>query len=85
MVLGATDHGEQPFAGLPPVPRVEWDKQTLLGHQREMLGLYVSDHPLMGLEHVVMLPAMLAAMLLRPAEYTACHVQRRRSHAAIAA
>ena len=31
----------------------EWDKQTLLGHEREMLGLYVSDHPLLGLEHVL--------------------------------
>jgi len=26
---------------------------TLLGHEREMLGLYVSDHPLMGLEHLL--------------------------------
>ncbi|WP_244242336.1 OB-fold nucleic acid binding domain-containing protein [Nocardioides seonyuensis] len=26
---------------------------TLLGHEREMLGLYVSDHPLLGLEHVL--------------------------------
>ena len=31
----------------------EWDKTTLLGHEREMLGLYVSDHPLLGLEHVL--------------------------------
>ncbi len=31
----------------------EWDKMTLLGHEREMLGLYVSDHPLNGLEHVL--------------------------------
>ncbi|MGH3383473.1 MAG: DNA polymerase III subunit alpha [Nocardioidaceae bacterium] len=31
----------------------DWDKQTLLGHEREMLGLYVSDHPLYGLEHVL--------------------------------
>ncbi|WP_246360463.1 OB-fold nucleic acid binding domain-containing protein, partial [Nocardioides massiliensis] len=31
----------------------EWDKQTLLAHEREMLGLYVSDHPLLGLEHVL--------------------------------
>jgi DNA polymerase-3 subunit alpha len=31
----------------------EWDKQTLLGFEREMLGLYVSSHPLMGLEHVL--------------------------------
>ena len=25
----------------------------LLGHEREMLGLYVSDHPLFGIEHVL--------------------------------
>ena len=31
----------------------EWDKTTLLSHEREMLGLYVSDHPLQGLEHVL--------------------------------
>jgi DNA polymerase III subunit alpha len=31
----------------------DWDKQTLLGHEREMLGLYVSDHPLLGLEHIL--------------------------------
>jgi len=31
----------------------DWDKMTLLGHEREMLGLYVSDHPLLGLEHVL--------------------------------
>ncbi|WP_248582123.1 DNA polymerase III subunit alpha [Nocardioides sp. InS609-2] len=37
-----------------PVPDIEeWDKMTLLGHEREMLGLYVSDHPLLGLEHVL--------------------------------
>jgi DNA polymerase-3 subunit alpha len=36
---------------VPDIP--EWDKQTLLGHEREMLGLYVSDHPLQGLEHVL--------------------------------
>ena len=36
------------------VPEIdEWDKMTLLGHERDMLGLYVSDHPLMGLEHVL--------------------------------
>jgi DNA polymerase III subunit alpha len=31
----------------------EWDKQTRLGFEREMLGLYVSDHPLIGVEHVL--------------------------------
>jgi DNA polymerase-3 subunit alpha len=34
-------------------PPVEWDKKTLLAYEREMLGLYVSDHPLSGLEHVL--------------------------------
>ncbi|HXP22423.1 MAG TPA: DNA polymerase III subunit alpha [Streptosporangiaceae bacterium] len=36
-----------------PVPDGEWEKATLLGFEREMLGLYVSDHPLLGLEHVL--------------------------------
>lgn len=36
-----------------PVPDGEWDKSTLLGFEREMLGLYVSDHPLLGVEHVL--------------------------------
>ncbi|HLL07616.1 MAG TPA: DNA polymerase III subunit alpha [Nocardioidaceae bacterium] len=31
----------------------EWDRATLLAHEREMLGLYVSDHPLRGLEHAL--------------------------------
>ncbi|WP_168583715.1 DNA polymerase III subunit alpha [Gephyromycinifex aptenodytis] len=39
--------------GLPPIPPGEWDKQTLLSFEREMLGLYVSDHPLFGIEHIL--------------------------------
>jgi DNA polymerase-3 subunit alpha len=31
----------------------EWEKSQLLSAEREMLGLYVSDHPLAGLEHVL--------------------------------
>lgn len=31
----------------------EWDRTDLLAAEREMLGLYVSDHPLRGIEHVV--------------------------------
>jgi DNA polymerase-3 subunit alpha len=31
----------------------EWDKALLLSYEREMLGLYVSDHPLLGVEHVL--------------------------------
>ncbi|HEU5144836.1 MAG TPA: DNA polymerase III subunit alpha, partial [Dermatophilaceae bacterium] len=45
--------GIDPFAGLPPVPSAEWDKATLLSFEREMLGLYVSDHPLFGIEHIL--------------------------------
>ncbi|MDX6204725.1 MAG: polymerase subunit alpha, partial [Frankiales bacterium] len=35
------------------IPVGEWDKAVLLGYEREMLGLYVSDHPLFGIEHVI--------------------------------
>ncbi len=35
------------------VPDGEWDKKVLLQFEREMLGLYVSDHPLFGVEHVL--------------------------------
>jgi DNA polymerase-3 subunit alpha len=35
------------------IPATEWDKATLLSFEREMLGLYVSDHPLLGVEHVL--------------------------------
>ena len=33
-----------------PVPDVEFDKSQLLVFEKEMLGLYISDHPLMGAE-----------------------------------
>jgi DNA polymerase III subunit alpha len=45
--------GPGAFDGLPPVPPLEWDKATLLSFEREMLGLYVSDHPLFGIEHIL--------------------------------
>lgn len=41
------------LAVLPSVPEVEWDKKEKLKFEREMLGLYVSDHPLFGIEHVL--------------------------------
>ncbi|MEY4734682.1 MAG: hypothetical protein RL428_17 [Actinomycetota bacterium] len=42
------------IAGLEvEIPQTEWDKATLLAFEREMLGLYVSDHPLLGVEHVL--------------------------------
>jgi DNA polymerase III subunit alpha len=35
------------------IPTEEWEKSLLLSYEREMLGLYVSDHPLLGIEHVL--------------------------------
>ena len=31
----------------------EWDKKTKLNFEREMLGLYVSDHPLSGMQSIL--------------------------------
>ena len=49
--LGGVDASS--FVVLPPIPVTEWDKPALLAFEREMLGLYVSDHPLLGIEHVL--------------------------------
>jgi len=35
------------------IPDQEWEKSLLLSYEREMLGLYVSDHPLLGVEHLL--------------------------------
>lgn len=54
--FGEEDAGENPMdamSGLPAIPDLEWDKATELAFEREMLGLYVSDHPLFGIEHVL--------------------------------
>ena len=53
-LFGGLDDDEAGFAISVAIPDIDdWDKLTLLGHEREMLGLYVSDHPLLGLEHVL--------------------------------
>ena len=47
---------EGPAAGALPaidVPDVEFDRADKLAAEREMLGLYVSDHPLLGLERML--------------------------------
>ena len=48
------------------VPDVEeWDKKTKLNFEREMLGLYVSDHPLSGMQSIlVSLREMSIALLI---------------------
>ncbi|WP_127128280.1 DNA polymerase III subunit alpha [Georgenia sp. SYP-B2076] len=50
--LGGDDGGAAGFSvEIPDLP--EWDKKQKLTFERQMLGLYVSDHPLAGLEHVL--------------------------------
>ena len=51
--FGDDDTAPLALVALPTIPELEWDKQTLLTFEREMLGLYVSDHPLFGVEHVL--------------------------------
>lgn len=48
----------------------EWDKTYLLAQEREMLGLYVSDHPLFGLEHVLNEKADAAIAQLTGGDYS---------------
>jgi DNA polymerase-3 subunit alpha len=53
-LFGSGDDGVAPSLGLElTIPVTEWEKSTLLAYEREMLGLYVSDHPLLGVEHVL--------------------------------
>ncbi|HEY5186765.1 MAG TPA: DNA polymerase III subunit alpha [Actinomycetes bacterium] len=52
-LFGGDDVGAKPFGLDLTIPMGEWEKSVLLAHERDMLGLYVSDHPLFGLEHVL--------------------------------
>ncbi|MBD3947066.1 DNA polymerase III subunit alpha [Nocardioides ganghwensis] len=53
-LFGGLEDDDAGFGVSVVIPDIDdWDKLTLLGHEREMLGLYVSDHPLLGLEHVL--------------------------------
>ncbi|MGI8697097.1 MAG: DNA polymerase III subunit alpha [Mycobacteriales bacterium] len=47
---GASDEGS---AFDVTVPAPEWDKADRLAYEKDMLGLYVSDHPLLGVEHLL--------------------------------
>jgi DNA polymerase-3 subunit alpha len=61
---GDSDDAAMSFSvDVPDVP--DWDKKQRLAFEREMLGLYVSDHPLSGLEHVLAAAAdcSLAALM----------------------
>lgn len=50
--LGMDDAlGDELTVTIPEVP--EWDRREKLNFERDMLGLYVSDHPLRGLERAL--------------------------------
>ncbi len=48
-LFGDLDEGPT-FDERPDVPDVEFDKMPRLSNEKEMLGLYISDHPLLGFE-----------------------------------
>ena len=53
-LFGGDATSDEPGFGLDVVfSEEEWDKSFLLTQEREMLGLYVSSHPLHGIEHVL--------------------------------
>ncbi len=41
------------FEERPAIADVEFDKMPKLAHEKEMLGLYISDHPLLGMEALI--------------------------------
>jgi DNA polymerase-3 subunit alpha len=51
---------------IPDLP--EWTKRDLLAHEREMLGLYVSDHPLAGQESMLMRNSDMATIALKQSD-----------------
>ncbi|GAA3394450.1 DNA polymerase III subunit alpha [Cryptosporangium minutisporangium] len=50
---GDTGGEDLSVAFTPPIGTDEWPKMEKLATEREMLGLYVSDHPLSGVEHLL--------------------------------
>ncbi|MFE7802999.1 DNA polymerase III subunit alpha [Nocardia sp. NPDC057440] len=54
-LFGGMDDGDDSMASVfnVKVPEEEWETKHKLALEREMLGLYVSGHPLNGVEHVL--------------------------------
>jgi DNA polymerase-3 subunit alpha len=51
--LGGEDEDTPAFGLDFAIPETEWPRKQLLATEREMLGLYVSAHPLDGTEHIL--------------------------------
>ncbi|MQA11137.1 MAG: DNA polymerase III subunit alpha [Pseudonocardiaceae bacterium] len=62
-----TSTGSSPLAHLKFTPD-EWPRKQLLGYEREMLGLYISAHPLDGAERILRkhAPKPIAMLLADP-------------------
>ena len=70
------DHEREAAPSLVP-DRPEWAKRDKLAFEREMLGLYVSDHPLAGLEVPL---AKHASTTITELIVVGCHAGRRHRH-----
>ncbi len=64
--VGTDDHA--PTHQPAPISIEEHPKEILLAHEKEMLGLYVSDHPLLGVEGLLarMTDCALSSLAERP-------------------
>lgn len=52
-LFGGLAEQSEVFIPQQEISVAEWDKSVLLAHERDMLGLYVSDHPLIGVEQLL--------------------------------
>lgn len=62
-LFGSLLGGDPSVVAIPDLP--EWTKRDLLAHEREMLGLYVSDHPLAGQESMLMRHSDMGTIALK--------------------
>src|SRR3712207_8708251 len=56
------------------IPTADWSKSERLVFERDMLGLYVSDHPLHGVEHVLTARSEEHTSELQSRQYLVCRL-----------
>jgi DNA polymerase-3 subunit alpha len=65
---GGADAGAGAYDERVPIPNLEFDRAMRLAFEKEMLGLYVSDHPLMGVTGLLRRRADCSVAELREAD-----------------